>query len=159
MTVSFRDAQKLWGAVKRGGVVKMRGTQWTTGGGYWIAHTSRVPLPTHKKIETMEIRGGSLAAYMATIREGNPRPVKILDGDWWTPHYPENHVTCIGINPSHRVIAAFDSGFFQALHTINSDCELRLEPWSGAATWWHPRGYPVALLLAFYTRPELRKAA
>ncbi len=160
--MKYRDQQKLWAGETRVGTVKVGRTPWTTNGTF-MAHTSLVPVPTHKKLDEIVVARATITRLLDKARDH--RPLVVVGRDWRQAgvNHLDQHLTVLGrgesflssrsLHPENaRVLLGFDMDRFDALNNTLAGCDLRGDPWSGYCSWWR-RGYPVALMAGYMNRP------
>lgn len=160
--MSVRNQRTLWKGVSGAGTVRLGRTSWTRSP-YFIAHASRLPLPTHKKIDDMTVTKNS-ANYTREILDDarNHRPLFPVHGtfvrDQWPAGPPMVVLAAPGthLHPEREaILLGFDEHMFDPLDhhlQVIDGCELRGDPWKTRCSWWHA-GHPVAVLSGLIGRP------
>lgn len=147
----------LWRTVKHRFMVGNIGrTTWACGDGYWMAHQSVVGPPPDKR-EPRPMKAPNIREAVRRHTVGATRPYGGLGHE-----AVSNGLVVVGqarhdgrgVDTFSPVRAAFDAQRFDALRRCvtlaagnATGYEMRLDPWLEAVSWWHPRGYPVAVLL------------
>jgi len=129
----------------------------------WLAHRSIVGEPAAGLGETMG-RKGIVEVLTSFTAEASARPwawersgAYVLVGQPNWPSKPER-----GVSDCSTVRCWFDGDTFEALRrcvvlaAVDQPRSMRLDPWRGAVSWWHPRGYPVAVLLGLRVPVEVK---
>lgn len=161
-----RDQRTLWKGVGITRTIRIGHTSWTTSL-YFIAHASRVPMPTHKQID--DHSATTVAKHVSEARTilidtRCHRPLTVAPGAFANSGYPDGPAMTVlstgtwSPHPERNVILiGFDSHLFDPLHHHLHDidgCELRGDPWRQCCSWWRS-GHPVAVLAGFTSRPVL----
>lgn len=150
----------------RGGTVRVRGVEWTTNS-YWMARTRVVGgLPDWKKYEPFTPSAKDADRVLSTMfadgyrgqRVGNARLTTAWDnievvivGEHRQREHPPSLAQC------SRVTVIVDRLWFDPLDELlrrTGPAELRVNPWTGAVTWWTTTGRPYMLGGLLGLRPQ-----
>ena len=157
-----RDQRTLWKGITDAGTIKLGRTSWTRSL-YFIAHTSRVPMPTHKHLDALFITTNTDKITREILADSRcHRPMHVVRGDFTRESYPSGPpMVVIGVggwstHPERdTILLGFDEHMFRPLHHhlhVVDGCELRGDPWKHRCSWWHA-GHPVAVLSGLVGRP------
>ena len=158
---------QLWRTVKSRYMTGTGGrTVWASGDGYWIAHQSIVGPPPANVVPAHPMAPKSIRTVVDRYTHEATTPFGKL-----AHQEGPNGLIIIGqasyrdtgtVDKSSPVRVAFEAKKFNALRRCIAlaagnaiGFEMRVDPWRRAVSWWHPRGYPVAVLLGIYATDDL----
>jgi len=154
---------QLWRTVKHRTLTgKLGRTVWVSGDGYWIAHQSIVGPPSAKLQPAQPMRPKSVRDAVARYAADASTPFGKLAHQQTTSDLvivgQASYRDTLTIDPFSPVRVAFSAEKFEALRRCvvlaasnATGFEMRVDPWKQSVSWWHPRGYPVAVLLGIFT--------
>ena len=162
-----KASRRLWTEVDKAAIFSSGRTRWVSGGGYWIAHERLVPPPPGRV--TIDERPAGRRMVTDLIARFTPHAIAgaaTVNGWWQVAGADVVAVTRRGIPEAEQWVAkhaltlcGFRPSFWHGMTSAMAGHELRVDFTKAAASWWSPQGYPVAILLGHYQRPQLMDGA